>query len=175
MGAHTLLTYALRRPERAAGLVVITPAYTGDSALERTRLDRWDRLAAGLREGGIDGFIDAYGIPDDMPDAMVKTVLTVIRQRLELQEHPAALADALETVPRSAPFDTIADLSALTMPVTVVASNDEHDPEHPLAVATAYADTIPHAELVTDPPGKSPVAWQGSQISKVIAATVERV
>ena len=28
MGAHTLLTLALRRPERVAGIVVITPAYS---------------------------------------------------------------------------------------------------------------------------------------------------
>jgi pimeloyl-ACP methyl ester carboxylesterase len=175
MGAHTLLSFALRRPERAAGLVIITPAYSGDSALERTRLERWDRLAAGLRDGGIDGFLEAYEIPSDMTEAMAATVRTVIRQRLTLQDHPDALADALQAVPRSAPFNTIADLAELTMPVTVVGSNDEHDPEHPLAVARAYAETIPGAELITDAPGKSPVAWQGSQISKVIAETAARV
>ena len=33
----------------------------------------------------------------------------------------------------------------------------------------AYADAIEGARLVTDEPGRSPVAWQGSQLSKVIA------
>jgi pimeloyl-ACP methyl ester carboxylesterase len=174
MGAHTILSYALRRPNRVAGLVVITPAYSGDAAFERTRLQRWDQLSDGLRSGGTDGFLEAYGVPDGMPEAMVSTVLTVIRQRLQLQEHPDALADALRVVPRSAPFNTIADLAALTMPVTVIGSNDVHDPEHPLAVARAYADTIPGADCVTDAPGKSPLAWQGSQVSRIIADVAER-
>ena len=48
-------------------------------------------------------------------------------------------------------------------------SDDEADPEHPLAVGEAYAAAIPGARLVTDEPGRSPVAWQGSQLSKLIA------
>src|SRR6201996_6307553 len=52
MGAHTLVNVALRRPERVAGLVVITPAYSADDVLEEARLARWDRLASGLRSGG---------------------------------------------------------------------------------------------------------------------------
>ncbi len=174
MGAHTLLRYGLQHPDRAAGLVVITPAYSGDAVLEQGRLERWDRLAAGLRAGGIDGFIEAYGVPEGMPDAMVNTVHTAIRQRLALQQNLDALADALQAVPRSAPFDTIAELAALEMPVTIIASNDTDDPEHPLAVATAYAETIQGAELITDAPGKSPLAWQGSQVSKVIAENAGR-
>src|SRR5579875_3769615 len=49
MGAHTLLNLALRHPERVAGIVVITPAYSGDEERERGRLARWDRLSEGLR------------------------------------------------------------------------------------------------------------------------------
>jgi hypothetical protein len=39
-------------------------------------------------------------------------------------------------------------------------------------VGEAYAVAIPGARLITDEPGKSPIAWQGSQISKVIAGVV---
>src|SRR5215216_1352383 len=53
MGAHTLVRFALERPERTAALVVITPAYDPENP-ERD-LDRWDRLSNGLREGGVDG------------------------------------------------------------------------------------------------------------------------
>src|SRR5947199_1156965 len=60
MGAHTLLAFALRAPERVAGLVVITPAYDGEEATA-TELARWDALADGLRGGGVDGFLAAYG------------------------------------------------------------------------------------------------------------------
>jgi rhodanese-related sulfurtransferase len=33
---------------------------------------------------------------------------------------------------------------------------------------------IPGAELITDEPGHSPVAWQGSQLSRVIASVAAR-
>ena len=32
-----------------------------------------------------------------------------------------------------------------------------------------YAEAIPGAELVVEDEGKSPIAWQGSQLSKIIA------
>jgi hypothetical protein len=32
-----------------------------------------------------------------------------------------------------------------------------------------YASLIPGARLVVEEPGKSPIAWQGGQLSKVIA------
>jgi hypothetical protein len=95
-------------------------------------------------------------------------VLKVLRQRLSLHEHPEAVADALRVVPRSHPFGTVAELGAIAVPVAVVASDDEPDPGHPRAVGEAYAAAIPGARLITDRPGHSPIAWQGSQLSKVI-------
>jgi pimeloyl-ACP methyl ester carboxylesterase len=168
MGAHTLLSVALRRPDRVRGLVVITPAYEPGENDDAVRLARWDALSDGLRNGGVEGFVEAYGEPR-VPEQWRATVLKVIRQRLSLHEHPEALADALRWVPRSRPFGSIAELAAITVPTTVIASNDEADPEHPQAVGEAYAAAIPGARLVTDEPGRSPVAWQGSQLSKVIA------
>jgi hypothetical protein len=41
-------------------------------------------------------------------------------------------------------------------------------------VGEAYAEAIPNARLVTDEPGHSPIAWQGSQLSKVIADVAAR-
>lgn len=171
MGAHTLLWLALQRPERVGGLVVITPAFEPGENDDPTRLARWDALSDGLRSGGIDGFLRAYGEPR-VPERWRETVLKVIRQRLSQHQHPEALADALRWVPRSRPFRSIAELGAIAVPTAVVASDDEADPEHPRAVGEAYAATIPGARLVTDEPGRSPVAWQGSQLSKVIAEVV---
>jgi pimeloyl-ACP methyl ester carboxylesterase len=168
MGAHTILWFALRHPERVAGLVVITPAYDPATNDEPARLARWDALADGLRRGGVEGFLAAYGEPN-VPPGLRDTVIKVIRQRLALHEHPEAVADALEQVPRSHPFETIEELRAISAPVAVVASDDRADPEHPQAVGEAYADVIPGARLVTDQPGHSPIAWQGSQLSRVIA------
>ena len=110
----------------------------------------------------------AYGEPT-VPDAWKRTVLKVIRQRLSQHEHPGAVADALQAVPRSRPFGELDELSQISAPAMVVASGDEADPGHPQAVGEAYAAAIPGARLVTDEPGHSPVAWQGSQLSKLIA------
>jgi hypothetical protein len=149
-------------------LVVITPAYEPERNDDPSRLARWDALAQGLRRGGVEGFVDAYGEPD-VPEAWRETVLKVIRQRLSQHEHPEAVADALEVVPRSRPFSDLADLGSIGVPTTVVASGDEADPGHPQAVGEAYAAAIPTARLVRDEPGHSPIAWQGSQLSKLIS------
>src|SRR6266516_4455780 len=93
MGAHTLLRFALERPERAAALVAITPAYDPVDHDDAGRLERWDALADGLRSGGVEGFVAAYGDPG-VPGAWRDTVLTVVRQRLAAHEHPEAVADA---------------------------------------------------------------------------------
>jgi pimeloyl-ACP methyl ester carboxylesterase len=169
MGAHTLLWLALRAPQRVRGLVVITPGYEPEANDDPDRLARWDALADGLERGGVEGFVEAYGRPD-VPEAWQETVLKVIRQRLSLHEHPEAVADALRAVPRARPFGELEELSAIAGPVAVVASGDEADPGHPQALAEAYAEAIPGAQLITDEPGTSPIAWQGSQLSRVIAA-----
>lgn len=173
MGAHTLLSFALRSPTRVGGLVVITPSYEPDNNDAPERLARWDSLAAGLRTGGIEGFLAAYGRPN-VPEALQENVVKVIRQRLALHEHPDAVADALQAVPRSRPFGDIEELGTIAAPVAVVASADEPDPEHPQAVGEAFAQAIPGAQLITDEPGHSPLAWQGSQLSKVIADVARR-
>jgi pimeloyl-ACP methyl ester carboxylesterase len=168
MGAHTALRLALSEPDRVAGVVVITPAFDPETNDEPARLAYWDGLSDGLRSGGIDGFLAAYDV-QRMPEAWRETVVKVIRQRLGAHEHPDAVADALHVVPRSHPFARVGELASIAVPVAVVASADEADPEHPQAVGEAYADAIPGARLVLDEPGHSPVAWQGSQLSKVIA------
>ena len=173
MGAHTLLWLALARPDRVAGLVIITPAYSGPEHDDPARLARWDALSEGLRSGGIDGFLEAQG-ESAVPERWRETVIKVIRQRLAQHEHLDAVADALRAVPRSRPFGAVADLAAIAVPTTIVASDDEADPEHPQAVGEAYAAAIPGARLVADAPGRSPTAWQGSQLSRLIAQVTEQ-
>ena len=168
MGAHTLLWLALHAPDRVAGMVVITPAYDPSTHYGEERFARWDALADGLERGGIDGFIAAQGNAN-LPESWQETVGKVTRQRLAQHEDLDAVADALRAVPRSRPFGEIAELASIYVPTVVVASADEPDPGHPQAVGEAYAAAIPGARLVLDEPGRSPTAWQGSQLSKVIA------
>jgi pimeloyl-ACP methyl ester carboxylesterase len=168
MGAHTSLWLALRFPQRVAGVVVITPGYDPGENDDPGRLAHWDALSQGLRENGVPGFVDAYDL-DSVPEQFRASVLKVIEQRLARHEHLDAVADALRVVPRSRPFGSFSELAALAVPAAVVASADGPDPEHPQALGEAYAAAIPDARLVLDEPGRSPTAWQGSQLSKVIA------
>lgn len=172
MGAHTALKVALQHPERVAGLVVVTPAYDPAEHADAESLARWDALSDGLRSGGVDGFLAAYGEPAGDP-AWRETLLTVLRQRVGAHEHPGAVADALRAVPRSRPFGAVEELTAITVPTVVVADRDEADPGHPLAVGETYARTIPGATLVVEDPGASPIAWQGGRLSAVIAQVAQ--
>jgi 3-oxoadipate enol-lactonase len=176
MGAHTAVRLAMTRPERVAGLVLITPSFDPSRPRDEQELDRWDALARGLREDGVEGFVRAYEL-DAVPQAWRETVERVLRQRLSAHEYPLAVADALEAVPRSRPFERLPELEAIALPSVVVGSRDEADPGHPLAVAELYARTIPDARLVVEqpgPPAGSPIAWQGGQLSRVIAELAQR-
>jgi pimeloyl-ACP methyl ester carboxylesterase len=176
MGAHTAVRLALTHPQRVAALALITPSFDPESPRNEQELARWDALAHGLREGGVEGFVRAYDL-DAVPEQWRETVEKVLRQRLGAHEHPLAVADALQAVPRSRPFEALAELAELHVPTVVIASRDEADPGHPLAVGELYAATIPGARLVVEeagPPARSPIAWQGGQLSRVIAELVER-
>jgi len=176
MGAHTAVRFALEHPRRVTALALITPAFEPSSSTTGQGLARWDALARGLREGGVEGFVQAYELAA-VPPAWRARVETLLRQRLSAHEHPAAVADALEVVPRSRPFEDMAQLAGIQVPTVVVASRDEADPGHPLAVGERYARAITGAELVVEDAGappRSPIAWQGGQLSKVIAALATR-
>jgi pimeloyl-ACP methyl ester carboxylesterase len=170
MGAHTAVRVALGHPERVSGLAIITPAY--DPEDWPGDLVRWDALSDGLRTGGVDGFVEAYG-EERVPEAWRENLQKVLRQRLSAHEHPEAVADALRAVPRSRPFAARSELSSIAVPTVVVADRDAVDPGHPLAVGELYASLIPGASLVVEEEGKSPIAWQGGQLSKVIAGVAE--
>jgi 3-oxoadipate enol-lactonase len=181
MGAHTIVRFAMEHPERVAGIGLITPAYepagepgappdgpSGEGeALAADASAGWRALAQGLREGGVEGFFAAYDF-GSVPERWRSTVETVIGQRLSAHEHPDAVADALEVVPFSRPFERVEQLSAIQVPTLVVASRDEADPGHPLAVGERYAQAIPGARLLVEEPGASPIAWQGGQLSKAL-------
>jgi 3-oxoadipate enol-lactonase len=165
MGAHTAVRFALARPERVAGLAVVTPAF--DPERSGAELPRWDALTRGLREGGADGFVAAYEL-DRVPIQWRETVELVLRQRLAAHHHPLAVADALAAVPRSRPFESWEALAAIEAPTLVVGSRDEADHTHPLATARRYAEAIPGARLVVEEKGRSPIAWQGGQLSRLL-------
>jgi pimeloyl-ACP methyl ester carboxylesterase len=167
MGAHTALTLALRDPGGLAGVVAIGPASDGTRAGEG-ELSGWDELAAGLERGGVEGFIEVYEAQGLDPQ-WSETLVRIARERLSRHRHPEAVAQAMREVARSAPFDGIDALSGLRVPALIVASHDDADPGHPYEIATAYAEAIPDAELVSEERGESPLAWQGGKLSRLVA------
>jgi 3-oxoadipate enol-lactonase len=167
MGAHAAVGYALRHPERLAGLALIGPTFTG--TIKPESIDYWDGLAAALETDGINGFVAYIGERQGIDPRWRDSVLRFTRERMLRQENPEAVAEGLRQVPRSRPFDSLGELSALEIPALVVASNDEADPGHPYAAAAAYAEALPRAELVSEGEGESPLAWQGGKLSRALA------
>jgi pimeloyl-ACP methyl ester carboxylesterase len=167
MGAHTIAALALEDPDRLAGIVIIGPATLGGTPDEAS-LAYWDALADGLESGGVEGFVASYD--RDLDPAWRDTLLRITRERLSRHRHPEAVAQALREVPRSSPFDDVSELELTDIPALVVASHDEADPGHPYAVADAWAERLPRGSLISEPPGASPLAWQGGRLSREIAA-----
>jgi 3-oxoadipate enol-lactonase len=168
MGAHTAVSYALRHPDRVAGMVAIGPTYTGTIA--PGSLAYWDGLAAALESGGIDGFVEYIDRKQGIDAAWRDSVLRFTRERMLRHRHPDALVAALREVPRSRPFERFDELAGLQVPTLVVASHDAADPGHPYDTAVAYAERLPQARLVSEAEGQSPLAWQGGRLSREIAS-----
>jgi len=172
MGCHTTVAYALEHADSVAALVAAGPVNLGLPASEES-LAYWDRLADGLAQGGVDGFMAAYEASMEVPPDWQGTVLRINRERMERHRHPEAVAQALHQVPRSVPFEGLEELETLDVPTLVVASYDDADPGHPYAIAEAWAERLPAGELISEEPGKSPLAWQGGRLSRAIADFLE--
>lgn len=162
MGCHTVARRALESPDSVAALVLAGPVYMASIEEDETRWD--DRADAMLR--GPEAFADE--VTRGMSGDMKKTVWRIARDRARLHARPDAVAQALREVPRSSPFDSVADLAVLDLPVLVVASHDDFDPAHPFAVAEAWSKAIPGAEMISEGEGESPLAWQGGKLSRAI-------
>lgn len=164
MGAHTAVRYAIDHPDRVSGLVLITPAHLpGPQNEDRSS---WTALAAALRgPDPIDAFVIASGL-ETLPAEYREQVGLAIRQRIGRHANLAAVADALDGVPGSSPFDALEDLATIDAPTIVVGSRDEVDPSHPLVVAERWVQAIPDARLEVEAEGKSPLAWQGGRLAR---------
>lgn len=173
MGAATAVRFALDHPERAAALVLITPAYREPGQLGPDGLAHWDRLAAALDAGDVDAFVDASGA-NELPERWREPARLATRQRIERHRHLDAVAHALRVVPRSRPFGELAELERLETPALVIGTRDDADPGHPLATAEEYARRLPRGELVVEERGDTPLAWQGARLSRAIGDFLER-
>lgn len=174
MGAATAARFALEHGDRLSALVLITPAYLGAGRLDAAALAHWDRLADALEAGDVDAFVERTGV-GELPERWREAARVATRQRIERHRDLAAVARAVRVVPRSAAFDDVDDLRALSVPTLVAATRDAADPGHPLAVAERYATAIPGARLAVEDEGDTPLAWQGARLSRAIGDFLEGV
>jgi pimeloyl-ACP methyl ester carboxylesterase len=168
MGAHTVAAWALAHRDRVAAVVLAGPVSIGLEPPEEV-LAEWDDLADGLERGGVDGFLEAQE-SQGLAAEWREPIQRFTRARMKLHRHPDAVAEALRQVPRSVPFEGLDELAHLDLPALVVASHDVADPGHPYEVATAWADALPQARLISEDEGEAPLAWKGGKLSREIAA-----
>ncbi|TQM80172.1 hypothetical protein FHX81_2500 [Saccharothrix saharensis] len=133
LGAHVAATWAVRHPERCAGLLVALPAWHG-------RADGAPAALAALASASV---VESAGVGAALTgvDGWLGDEL-----RRAWPRYGARLADVLrEAAGSSAP--TVAELRGLTVPVGVAACTD--DPVHPVDVARTWVDALPRAALRT--------------------------
>lgn len=115
MEASTALALALAHPDRVAGMAVITPSYDPADAALAAQRDSFSELAAALRAGGTAGFLDAYG-RRFVTEAWREPVLSELAARMAHHESLPAVADALDQIAISRPFDDLDALGGLRVP-----------------------------------------------------------
>lgn len=136
-GAHLAAEWALRNPDRCAGLLLALPAWHGEPA-DRPAAVAARSSADSVRSEGLDGALAAavQGVPAWLAEELTRA----------WRRHGAGLADSLLSAAcRAAP--TLADLGALDVPAGVAAFAD--DPLHPVEVAAAWVRALPRASLCT--------------------------
>ena len=165
MGFHTALRVALDHPGRVAGVVGITPAFDPGETPTARDLTEAKLTAALIRREGVEGFIAAV---EAIGDPLVALAADEVRIRMSRHRDLDSLADAIEGIVPSRPFESLDDLGAVEAPVLIVASRDEFDPRHPLRISHAYAAALPRAELHCEAVGRTPIAWSRRRLGNLV-------
>jgi pimeloyl-ACP methyl ester carboxylesterase len=136
-GSGVALRFALRRPGRTLGLVVVKPVYAGEergyTEHQKTTFAAMDAVASRAVEGGVQVLRPLYA---NLPTAMQERALAMV-QGLD----PASVVATSHFIASgSQPFTGAADLRGLEPPTLLVRGDD---PMHPAEVSDLYAASIP--------------------------------
>lgn len=173
MGALTALRLALEAPKRVAALVAVTPAFDPATHPLPEALERGDRVSAALRADDRAAFVAANPIPSGDP-ASAALLARLLHRRLAAHRDVATVADALDVILRDRPFDTLDELRAISALTVVVGSRDELDPDHPVALAQAYAEVLAEGELAVEARGELPLAWRDRLLARLVLDVASR-
>ncbi|MFS8101731.1 alpha/beta hydrolase [Lentzea alba] len=133
LGAHQAASWAVRNPDKCAGLILALPAWTGEA--QNAPAAQAARASAEIvRNQGLDTAISGTTgwLHDELARAWRGYGDLLVPHLEEAAEHPAPTLDELKT---------------LDLPTGIVGCTD--DPVHPIATARAWAEAIPNAVLKT--------------------------
>lgn len=133
LGAHVAAAWAVRHPERCAGVLVALPAWHGAAAGAPAALAA-SASAAAVESSGVEAAL--HGVDGWVGDEL----------RRAWPRYGRRLATALREAAGSA-APTLTELAGLPVPVGVVACTD--DPVHPFDIAREWVAALPRGVLRT--------------------------
>jgi len=151
MGAGVALNFALRYPQRTAGLVLSRPAWLDEAMPAHLRV--YPEIARAIRAHGVE---KAREMLRHLPEVAVQL------------DSPRAeeTAEKLERIPADAPHRDRCQWASLRIPVLVL--GNRNDTIHPFAFAEELARAIPGAELREITPKSADAALHAAQVQSSI-------
>lgn len=141
-GSGVALRFALRHPERTAGLVLVAPIYGGRergyTEGQKAAFAAMDAVAGRVLEDGIEVLLPLY---DRLPEAMRERAIAMASEF-----DPASVVATSRFVASGVqPFGDVAELESLSMPVLLVRGGDV---QHPAEISDLYAEALPQATVL---------------------------
>ena len=140
-GSGVALRFALRRPGRTAGLVVVKPVYAGGergyTAEQKQTFGAMDAVARRALAEGVQVLRPLYA---NLPPPIRERALAM----LEGFDAASVAATSHFVASGVQPFQTAADLRSLSVPTLLVCGDD---PLHPAAISDLYAENIPNCRV----------------------------
>ncbi|MEA3335079.1 MAG: alpha/beta hydrolase [Chloroflexota bacterium] len=141
MGSATTLMFALRWPERVEKLLLTAPAF-GDKP--NPAVADIQAMGEAIEEVGIDAFLAASAVSQRDELGWPPEVIQAVAE-MQGSHETHSLATACKAVIDWTLFDDLNVLSALAMPVCIIAWDDDN--LHPLSLAQRMAESFPNARL----------------------------
>ena len=141
MGSSTTLMFALRWPERVEKLLLTAPAFGDEPNLAAEDIRA---MGEAIEEVGIDDFLLAAAINQRDELGWPPEVIQAVAE-MQGSHETHSLATACKAVIDWTLFDNLDVLSALTMPVCIIAWDEDN--LHPLSLAQRMVDALPDAHL----------------------------
>lgn len=136
-GSGVALRFALRHPDRMAGLVLVQPVYGGEERgytdPQKQTFAMMDAVASRALDEGVQVLRPLYA---NLPEPIREKALAMI----EGFDAASVVATSHFIASGAQPFTSAADLRSLSVPTLLVRGND---PLHPAKVSDLYAENIP--------------------------------